>query len=92
MHDQVRLPAGSKVKIEFNDGIVRQFMIASILWGVVGMLIGVLIATELSFWQANLSIRYITFGRIRPLHTNASIFAFVGNMLFAGIYYSTQRL
>ena len=92
MHQQARLPAGSKVTIEFDDGIVRQFMIASILWGVVGMLVGVIIATQLSFWQANLSLRYITFGRLRPLHTNAAIFAFVGNMLFAGIYYSTQRL
>jgi cytochrome c oxidase cbb3-type subunit I/II len=92
MHDTARLPAGSKVTVEFNDGIVRQFMIASILWGVVGMLVGVIIALELSFWQVNLSTRYITFGRLRPLHTNAAIFAFVGNMLFAGIYYSTQRL
>jgi len=92
MHDHARLPAGSKITVEFNDGVVRQFLIASIFWGIVGMLVGVVIALELSFWQANLSIRYITFGRLRPLHTNAAIFAFVGNMLFAGIYYSTQRL
>src|SRR5271157_1791840 len=92
MHDQVRLPAGSKITVEFNDGVVRQFLIASIFWGIVGMLVGVIIALELSFWQVNLNIRYITFGRLRPLHTNAAIFAFVGNMIFAGVYYSTQRL
>ena len=56
MHDLARLPAGSKVTVEFNDGIVRQFLIASIIWGVVGMLAGVFIALELSFWQVNLSL------------------------------------
>ena len=55
------------------------------------MLVGVLVALQLAWWQANLS-PYLTFGRLRPLHTNAVIFAFVGNMVFAGIYYSTQRL
>jgi cytochrome c oxidase cbb3-type subunit I/II len=81
-------------------------MIASLCWGIVGMLVGVLAATQLSWWQMNgkfletitfglfkaEGLSYITFGRIRPLHTNAVIFAFVGNMAFAGIYYSTQRL
>ena len=81
-------------------------MIASIFWGLVGMGAGVLIATQLNFWQMNgkflewitfgllqsEGVEYLTFGRLRPLHTNAAIFAFVGNMMFAGIYYSTQRL
>jgi cytochrome c oxidase cbb3-type subunit I/II len=81
-------------------------MIASIIWGIVGMLVGVIIATQLSWWQMNGKflesitfglfkgdgLQYITFGRLRPLHTNAVIFAFVGNMMFAGVYYSTQRL
>lgn len=67
-------------------------MIAAILFAVVGMGAGVLIATQLSFWQANLNLPWTHFGRLRPLHTNAAIFAFVGNMMFAGIYYSTQRL
>jgi cytochrome c oxidase cbb3-type subunit I/II len=92
--------------ITYDDKSVRRFMIASIFWGIVGMLVGVLIATQLSWWQLNgkflevLSfgalkadgISFLTFGRLRPLHTNAVIFAFVGNMMFAGIYYSTQRL
>ena len=83
---------GQKTTIEFNDRIVRQFMLASLIWGVVGMLVGVFIATQLNFWQANFGTSFLTFGRLRPLHTNAVIFAFVGNMMFAGIYHSTQRL
>ncbi len=78
--------------IEYNDRIVRQFMLASIIWGAVGMLVGVLIATQLNFWRANFELSWLTYGRLRPLHTNAVIFALVGNMMFAGIYYSTQRL
>jgi cytochrome c oxidase cbb3-type subunit I/II len=80
------------VTIEFNDRVVRQFILATVLWGVVGMLVGVLVATQLNFWQANFGTSWLTFGRLRPLHTNAVIFAFVGNMMFAGVYYSTQRL
>jgi len=93
-------------KITYDDKSVRLFMIASIFWGIVGMLVGVIIATQLSRWEMNGhflqmitggaiksdGISYLTFGRLRPLHTNAVIFAFVGNMMFAGIYYSTQRL
>jgi cytochrome c oxidase cbb3-type subunit I/II len=81
-----------KVTIAFNDQIVRQFMLASIIWGAVGMLVGVLIASQLNFWQLNFGLPWTTFSRLRPLHTNAVIFALVGNMMFAGIYYSTQRL
>ena len=81
-----------KVRIEFNDSIVRQFCLASLVWGIVGMLVGVLIAVQLAFWEANAATPWLTFGRLRPLHTNAVIFAFVGNMMFAGVYYSTQRL
>ncbi|HEX4086850.1 MAG TPA: cytochrome-c oxidase, cbb3-type subunit I [Chthoniobacteraceae bacterium] len=92
MHDVASEPVGSKTTVVYDDGIVRQFMLVSIFWGIVAMLIGVLIATQLAFWPANFNTRWITFGRIRPLHTNAGIFAFVGNMMFAGIYYSTQRL
>lgn len=81
-----------KITIEYNDRIVRRFLIASVFWGIVGMLVGVIIATQLNFWKANFDLPWLTFGRLRPLHTNAVIFAFVGNMIFAGIYYSTQRL
>ncbi len=80
-----------RIRITYNDSLVRWFTIASIGWGVVGMLVGVIIALQLAFHQANLG-PYLSFGRLRPLHTNAVIFAFVGNMIFAGIYYSTQRL
>ena len=83
--------SATKVPIEFNDKVVRQFMLASIIFGVVAMLAGVFIATQLNFHQLNLA-EFLTFGRLRPLHTNAAIFAFVGNMMFAGVYYSTQRL
>jgi len=96
----------SRVTIEYDDRIVRQFTIASIFWGLIGMGAGALIASQLNFWQMNgkflewltfgliqnEGLQEITFGRLRPLHTNAAIFAFVGNMMFAGIYYSTQRL
>ena len=78
-------------RIVYNDKVVRQFVWASVLFGIVGMLVGIIIALQLAFWPANLP-PYLSFGRLRPLHTNAVIFAFVGNMLFAGIYYSTQRL
>ncbi len=78
--------------IEYNDQIVRLFMLASIVWGIVGMLVGVLIAAQLNFHLLNFNMEWLTFGRLRPLHTNAVIFAFVGNMMFAGVYHSTQRL
>ncbi len=96
----------TRVQIEYDDRSVRWFMLASIVWALVGLALGVLIASQLNFWQMNgkflewitfgllksEGISYLTYGRLRPLHTNAAIFAFVGNMMFAGIYYSTQRL
>jgi cytochrome c oxidase cbb3-type subunit I/II len=81
-----------KIAIEFNDKVVRQFLLATIVWGAVGMLVGVLVGSQLNFWQLNFNTAWLSFGRLRPLHTNAVIFAFVGNMMFAGVYYSTQRL
>ncbi|NBQ57523.1 MAG: cytochrome-c oxidase, cbb3-type subunit I [Opitutaceae bacterium] len=81
-----------KITIEFNDKVVRQFLLASVIWGAVGMVVGALVAAQLNYWQINFNLPWLTFGRLRPLHTNAVIFAFVGNMMFAGIYYSTQRL
>jgi len=82
----------TKITVEFNDKIVRQFLLATVIWAVVAMLVGVLIAAQLNFWQLNFNTPWLTWSRLRPLHTNAAIFAFVGNMMFAGIYYSTQRL
>jgi cytochrome c oxidase cbb3-type subunit I/II len=78
--------------LEYNDKVVRQFMLASIIWGAVGMLVGILIALQLNFFQLNFGMSWLSYGRLRPLHTNAVIFALVGNMMFAGVYYSTQRL
>jgi cytochrome c oxidase cbb3-type subunit I/II len=79
-------------KVVFDDSVVRMFIAASVIFGIVGLLVGVLIATQLVFWQANFGIPYLVFSRLRPLHTNAVIFAFVGNSMFAGVYFSTQRL
>lgn len=77
---------------KYDNRIVRAFAIATVLWGVVGMAAGLLAAIQLFWPEANLTLQYTTFGRIRPLHTNAVIFAFVGNGMFTGIYYSLQRL
>ncbi|MDB6135312.1 MAG: cytochrome oxidase Cbb3 [Verrucomicrobiales bacterium] len=88
-----------QTSVEFDDRTVRRFLIAMLFWGTIALLAGVLIAFQLHRWQLNgkefgggEGIEWLTFGRLRPVHTNAAIFAFVGNMMFAGIYYSTQRL
>jgi len=86
-------PDNSQMKtVVYDDAIVRAFSIITVVWGIVALLVGVIIAAQLSFWQANFGLEWLSFGRLRPLHTNAAIFAFVGNGMFAGIYYSTQRL
>ena len=69
----------------YDNGIVRKFALASIIFGLIGMLVGIWIATELFIPQLNLSTSWLTFGRLRPLHTNAVIFAFVGNGSFTGV-------
>lgn len=76
----------------YDNKIVKKFIYATILWGVVGMLVGLLIAYMFLFPNLTEGISWLSFGRLRPLHTNAVIFAFVGNAIFAGVYYSTQRL
>jgi cytochrome c oxidase cbb3-type subunit 1 len=75
----------------YNYDVVRQFAIMTIVWGVVGMLVGVLIASQLVWPALNFDIPWLTFGRLRPLHTNAVIFAFGGCALFATSYYVVQR-
>jgi len=85
-------PTGAVERFSYDDAIVRKFVWATLIWGLVGMLVGVLIALQLAFWPANLETSWLTFGRLRPLHTNAVIFAFAGNAIFAGMYYSIQRL
>lgn len=76
----------------YDNKIVRLFLNATLIWGVVAFLYGLLLALQLAFPVFNLGLEYSTFGRIRPIHTNAAIFAFVGNAVFAGAYYSMQRV
>jgi len=75
----------------YNDTVVRQFAIASVIYGVVGMAVGVLIAAQLAWPELNFGIPWLTYGRLRPLHTNAVIFAFGGCALFATSYHVVQR-
>ncbi|MDX2134644.1 MAG: cytochrome-c oxidase, cbb3-type subunit I [Saprospiraceae bacterium] len=80
---------------QYDNRIVRAFGVAAFVWGLVGMLVGLILALQLIYPNLNFSqygIPYLTFGRLRPLHTNAVIFAFVGNGIFTGVYYSLQRL
>ena len=79
-------------QFSYDNGIVKKFAIASVVFGIVGMLVGLLLAFQFVFPSANFETPWLTFGRIRPLHTNAVIFAFVGNGIFMGVYYSMQRL
>lgn len=76
---------------EYNYKVVRQFTLATILWGIVGMGIGVLLAAQLIWPALNFDLPYLTYSRLRPLHTNAVIFAFGGSALFAASYYVVQR-
>ena len=91
-HERASGPAAELETFHYSDKAVRQFAIATIVWGVVGMLVGLILAFELINQNLNLGLPYLTFGRLRPLHTNTVIFAFVGNAIFAGSYYATQRL
>src|SRR5574343_554609 len=75
----------------YNDKVVRQFAIMTVVWGVVGMLVGVIIAAQLTWPELNFGISFLSYGRLRPLHTNAVIFAFGGCALFATSYHVVQR-
>jgi cytochrome c oxidase cbb3-type subunit I/II len=94
-------------RFQYDNKIVKAFLLATIIFGIVGMLVGLIIAVELVaqgttsdawyYWLVRPFTwmneqEWLSFGRLRPLHTNAIIFAFVGNGMFAGIYYSLQRL
>ncbi|MFM2230678.1 MAG: hypothetical protein RL607_1936 [Bacteroidota bacterium] len=79
-------------QFHYDNKIVRNFIYASIVFGVVGMLVGLLLAFMFLFPNVTSGVSFLSFGRLRPLHTNAVIFAFVGNAMFAGVYYSMQRL
>jgi cytochrome c oxidase cbb3-type subunit I len=84
------IQAGSS-PIAYNDTVVRQFAFMTVIWGIVGMTVGVLIAAELIWPTLNFDLPYLSYGRLRPLHTNAVIFAFGGCGLFAASYYIVQR-
>ena len=75
----------------YNDTVVKQFSIMTVIWGIVGMLVGVIIAAQLTWPALNFDVSFLTFSRLRPLHTNAVIFAFGGSALFATSYYIVQR-
>jgi cytochrome c oxidase cbb3-type subunit I/II len=81
----------SNETLRYDDAIVRKFVTATIVWGAVGTLVGLWCALQLALPALNIG-PYFTFGRLRPLHTNAVIFAFAGNAIFAAVYYSSQRL
>jgi cytochrome c oxidase cbb3-type subunit I/II len=76
----------------YDDQIVKMFVLATMGWGLAAFTFGLLAALELAQWRFNFGMEWLTFGRLRPLHTNAAIFAFAGNAIFAGIYHSSQRL
>ncbi len=76
----------------YDNGIVKLFAMATVVWGIAAFLYGVYVAFAIFMPQLNFGSEFLTFGRIRPIHTNAAIFAFVGNGIFMGVYYSLQRL
>ena len=82
-------------KFSYDNKVVKNFAYATVIWGITGMVVGLIAALQLAFpefFNDYLGFSFLSFGRIRPLHTNAVIFAFVGNAIFMGIYYSLQRL
>jgi len=92
---QGALAAGEASRMEqftYDDGIVRMFATATIVWGIVATLAGLIVAVLLIVPALTGGLPWLSFARLRPLHTNAAIFAFAGNAIFAAIYYSTQRL
>lgn len=87
-----RSNTGQVEKFKYDDDIVKKFVLATVVWGGVAFLVGVIAAIQMADWRFNFNLSWLTFSKMRPLHTNAAIFAFAGNAVFAGVYYSTQRL
>lgn len=85
-------PSNLIEKIFYDDDIVKKFTLATMIWALAAFLFGLIAALQLAYWPINGNLEWITYGRLRPLHTNAAIFAFGGNAIFAGIYHSSQRL
>src|SRR5437867_13371366 len=91
MQTTAHAPLSNAESVTFNYKVVRQFAIMTIVWGIVGMLVGVIIAAQLLWPDLTYGIPWLSYGRLRPLHTNAVIFAFGGSALFATCYYVVQR-
>lgn len=91
-HAPFRVAAPVMESFSYDDAIVRKFFLATVVWGAVAMLAGLFIALQLALPKLGFDVAFLGFGRLRPLHTNAAIFAFAGNAIFAAVYYSTQRL
>ena len=91
MSAQATAVAAGSARDTYNYKVVRQFAIMTVVWGIVGMLVGVIIAAQLMWPDLNYGIPWLSYGRLRPLHTNAVIFAFGGCALFATSYYVVQR-
>ena len=87
-----RLPESRIETVSYDNNIVRWFAMATATWGIVGMLVGIVIAVKLYYPSFLGGINFLSYGRLRPLHTNAVVFAFAGNAIFLGVYYSLQRL
>ncbi len=79
-------------KFNYDNALVRNFIYATLVWGAVALLVGLVIALQLAFPVLNFGLEFTSFGRVRPVHTNAVIFAFIGNAMFSGTYYSLQRV
>ena len=79
-------------RFSYDDSVVRKFAFATIAWGLVATLAGLWLALMLVVPSLSFGQPWLSFGRLRPLHTNAAIFAFAGNAIFAAVYYSSQRL
>ena len=101
MHDVNRSPepgpgtqqeAGAVETFAYDNAIVRNFIVATSIWGIVGFLVGLIVAIKLVVPEFLNFLPQLSYGRLRPLHTNAVIFAFAGNAIFVGVYYSLQRL
>lgn len=88
----VSTDAGRMEQFSYDDSIVRMFAIATIVWALVATFVGVTVAVLLVVPSVSAGLEWINFARLRPLHTNAAVFAFAGNTIFAAVYYSTQRL
>src|SRR6186997_2829257 len=87
-----RAPAARLDSFHYDNAIVMRFAAATAIWGIVAFLVGIIVALKLVFPGLLQGIAQLSYGRLRPLHTNAAIFAFAGNAIFVGVYYSLQRL